>query len=112
MGALDEINALGCWEWQLASFNGVELMLIGGGNLVYGHHAEMRCQNVHYLDCPVRLMHPRFRPATAAEITVLARKVNIDSQSVGIAIEAETTASTDIQTFFIVAEGLAWQSSR
>ncbi|HET6233247.1 MAG TPA: hypothetical protein VFE05_24435 [Longimicrobiaceae bacterium] len=105
-GELDfgELNAVGCWEWRLHAYDGHTLRLIGGGDLVYSHVAELHLAGVSYLDCPVRMMHPVFRAATETERSSVAQKVEVTRGTLILAIEAETTSSVDPLVFFIAAE--------
>jgi hypothetical protein len=105
-GELDlaELNTIGCWEWRLHAYDGHTLRLIGGGDLVYSHAAELDLAGVSYLDCPVRMMHPVFRAATETERSRVAQKVEVTRGMLILAVEAETTSSTDPLVFLIAAE--------
>jgi hypothetical protein len=104
MEVLEDINALGCWEWRLHTYSDERLCLIGGGNLVYSHAAEVCFSGVRYVCCPARLMHARFRLAGWPETSAISMKVELDSTVQVFVIEAETTASVEAVAFFVVAE--------
>lgn len=111
MEVLEKINALGCWEWRLHTYGDERLCLIGGGNLVYSHAAEICFSGVRYVCCPTRLMHARFRLATWLETPTIGLKVELDSGAQVIVIEAETTASVADVMCCIVAEGIELKRS-
>ena len=98
---LAEMTELGCWEWQLRSFDGVTLMLAGGQSMEHGHHAEAYFSGVTYLSCPVRMMHPRFRPATDMETWLAQAKAEVETGSHVIAIDSQTTASLDAVSIIV-----------
>lgn len=103
---LNDVNQLGCWEWQLRSFDGHELCLVGGTDMDYYHVAEVRIAGVSYVSCPTRMKHPTFRPATQSESWRLASIVDLVGSPVLLAIDAETSSSVEPLSFFIVGETL------
>jgi hypothetical protein len=98
---LAELTALGCWEWQIRSFDGDMLTLIGGQNMVYGHFAEARFSGVTCISCPTRMMHPRFRPATGIEATAARLQAEVPPGSSVVAIDSETTSSLDAVSLIV-----------
>ena len=111
MEILEELNGLGCWEWRLHSYSDERLCLIGGGDLVYSHVAEITFSGVRYLCCPTRLMHAGFRLATWLEAAAIGSKVELDSTVQLFVVEAATTASVEEVAFFIVAESIELRRS-
>lgn len=64
---LEEMNAMGMWEWRLHSFDGLHLRLAGGQDMDQAHFAQATFRDTSFVCCPVRMKHPRFRLATAHE---------------------------------------------
>jgi hypothetical protein len=106
MSVIEEVNKIGCWEWQVQSFDGHRLCLVGGSDLVYCHVAELWVLGVTYLSCPTRLLHPVFRETTVAERGALGRIVDLSASRLILAIDSETTASLDPSPFLVAGESL------
>ncbi len=87
---LAELTDLGCWEWQLHSFDGERLVLIGGGDMVYSHGVEAAFGGVTFISCPTRMMHARFRLATGHEARASGAAAALEPGASVIAIESET----------------------
>ncbi|MFL5381041.1 MAG: hypothetical protein ACJ8GN_00820 [Longimicrobiaceae bacterium] len=98
---LAELTELGCWEWQLRSFDGVSLTLAGGQSMDRGHHAEARFSGVTWISCPTRMMHPRFRLATDLETWVAQAKAEVERGAFVVAIDSQTTASLDAVSIIV-----------
>jgi hypothetical protein len=98
---LAELTELGCWEWQLRSFDGVSLTLAGGQSMEHGHHAEARFSGVTYISCPTRMMHPRFRLATDMETWLAQAKAEVEPGAFVIAIDSQTTSSLDAVSIIV-----------
>jgi hypothetical protein len=98
---LAELTELGCWEWQLRSFDGLTLTLIGGQSMEHGHHAEAYFSGVTYLSCPTRMMHPRFRLATDMETWLAQSKAEVEPGSFVIAIDSQTTSSLEAVSIIV-----------
>lgn len=90
---LAEMSELGMWEWQIHRFDGDVLMMAGGQNMVYGHHAEATFHRVTWISCPTRVMHPTFRLAADHEFARAALEAEVERGAHVIAIDASTTAS-------------------
>lgn len=99
---LEKMTALGMWEWRLYSFDGLNLTLAGGQDMVYSHHAQATFHDVLFIQCPVRVRHPRFREATHLEVISSGASSSLDAGSTAIAIESESD-SPHAQVFVIVA---------
>ncbi|HET7230070.1 MAG TPA: hypothetical protein VFJ16_08720 [Longimicrobium sp.] len=100
---LERMTALGLWEWRLHSFDGLDLRLIGGQGMVYSHHAEARFGELSFINCPVRMMHPRFRLATDHEAYTSGATTSMDAGSTAVAIECEAINSLSPSVFVIAA---------
>ena len=100
---LAELTELGCWEWRLWSFDGDRLRVIGGGDLVYSHHAEAWFHGVTYISCPTRMMHARFRLASDHEATLARLQAEVPPGSSVIAIDSDTTSSFEAVSLIVAA---------
>jgi len=98
---LAELTELGCWEWQLRSFDGLALTLAGGQSMEHGHHAEARFSGVTYISCPTRMMHPRFRLATDMETWLAQAKAEVERGAFVVAIDSQTTSSLDAVSIIV-----------
>lgn len=106
MDALDQLNQLACWDYQLLSFDGYRLVIAGSTDFGYYHLIEAEFAEVSFINCPTDFSHARFRLATDSEQASISRLVAIDAEHHLVAIEAETSASIDLQVFFILAESV------
>jgi hypothetical protein len=102
----ERLNRIGCWEWQLQSFDGHRLCLIGGADLVYSHIAELWVSGVAYVSCPTRLLHPTFRQPTEIERSSVRIIVDLSQSPLVVAIHAETESSSEPLPFLIVGEAV------
>lgn len=102
VSVLARMSDLGLWEWRLYSFDGLNLTLAGGQDMVYSHHAEATFRDVSFIQCPVRIRHPRFRVATHLEVISSGASSSLDAGSTAIAIESEHD-SPHAQVFVIAA---------
>ena len=89
------------WEWRLHSYNGLDLRLIGGQGMVYSHHAEALFREISFINCPVRMMHPRFGLATEHEGYTSGATASMDAGSTAVAIECEAINSLSPSVFVI-----------
>jgi hypothetical protein len=87
---LDQMTAMGMWEWRLHAFDGLHLTLAGGQDMTYSHFAQARFRDVTYVSCPVRMKHPRFRLATEHEARVSGATDALEPGTTAIAIESAT----------------------
>ena len=102
---LDQMTAMGLWEWRLHSFDGLHLKLAGGQDMTYSHFAQALFRDVTYVSCPVRMKHPRFRLATEHEARVSGAMDALGPGTTVIAIESETDNSFE-HLSVIVAESV------
>lgn len=106
---LDKLNSFEVWDFQVDSFDGWHLRIIGGFTLSYpdSYHFEAVFSGVSYISCPTEFSHAKFRLATPPERFAIARVVSLEPRDHVFAIEAESSGSHDPSTFFISAEGLS-----
>lgn len=102
---LDQMTAMGMWEWRLHSFDGLHLKLAGGQDMTYSHFAQALFRDVAYVSCPVRMKHPRFRLATEHEARVSGAIDALAPGTTAIAIESATDNSFE-HLSVIVAESV------
>ena len=80
MTVLDQLNALGCWDFRITLFDGWRLQIIGGTSLDYSssHTDEIEFYGVTYIACPIDFSHAQFRLGTEAEKEMLSRIVSFE----------------------------------
>jgi hypothetical protein len=106
-GVLDQINAVGAWDYRLEGYDGLNLTIRSGCTLDHPESwlAEIVLSGVVYIDCPVNFSHARFELATADEIARIEKTVAVEQTDRVIAITAETQGyELTLKRFFIVAE--------
>ena len=101
---LEEMTAMGMWEWRLHSFDGLHLRLAGGQDMTYSHFAQALFRDVTYVSCPVRMKHPRFRLATEHEARVSGAMDALEPGTTVIAIESATANSFEHLSVIVAAE--------
>jgi hypothetical protein len=106
--ALEELNAIGCWDYRIQGFDGWKLSIIGGSTLTYAnsHVVTAEFSGVTYIQCPTYFSHALFRLATETEERLIAPLVPIESGDTVIVIEAETMARLEPQRYYLVAQSL------
>ena len=100
---LDEMTAMGMWEWRLHSFDGLHLTLAGGQDMTYSHFARALFRDVTYVSCPVQMKHPRFRLATDHEARVSGAMDALEPGTTAIAIESATANSFEHLSVIVAA---------
>lgn len=90
-------------EWVVASYDGWSLELSSGMSVEYAVPAIV-FSGVSYLSCPFEFSWPVFRESTPQEREQLQAVVPLGAQDVVVALEAETMAGPQRQSFFIVAQ--------
>ena len=105
MSAIDEINAVKCWDYRVASFDGWRLRIIGGADLSYpdSHVLEVEFRGVSYLSCPMEFSHAEFRDSTDDERKAVGQIVDLSDNQEVVVIEAEASGSITPKVFFIVS---------
>src|SRR4051812_8304519 len=105
---LEELNTIGCWDYQLHFFDGLNLSIIGGCDLTYAnsHIVTAEFENVAYIQCATLFSHAVFRYSTDHEERMIAPFVPIGTEDRVIVIEAETMARLEPQRFYIVAQSV------
>jgi len=105
--ALDELNEYGPLDFRLVFFDGGRLAIVGSPDLCYYHVVEAEFTEVSLIFCPTDFCNARFRIGTTAELDGVSKLVEIDEACQLFAIDAESSASIERQTFLIVARSMS-----
>ncbi|NQD37616.1 hypothetical protein HPT27_11320 [Permianibacter sp. IMCC34836] len=102
---LEVLNSRCGWECVVKSYDGWSLILSSGTSIEYAKPVAAFA-GVSYLSLPFQFSHPKFRMASHIEREQVGKIVPIESEDAVLSIEAETMASPDRQTFFLVASAI------
>ena len=64
---VNELSAAGVSEFQIASFDGYKLVIIGSFDLAYYHDIEVVFKDVSHINCPTDFRDPKFAVGAKAE---------------------------------------------
>ncbi len=98
----DEINALGCWDFQVHAYVDGVLTILASTDFCYYHLAEIRFHGVSFVSIATGFSHAIFRLASADEIDALRRATDVEGQT--FCIVTEHGAGPDGPKHFVVAE--------
>jgi hypothetical protein len=104
--ALDELNEYSSLDFRLVCFDRGRLAIAGSPDLCYYHVVEAQFTEVSLISCPTDFCNARFRIGTTTELDGVSRLVEINDGCLVFAIDAESSASIERQTFLIVARSL------
>lgn len=102
---LEALNAACGWECMVKSYDGWRLGLSSGTSAEYALPVAV-FTGVSYVSLPIEFSHPEFRVASLTEREQVGKVVPIEPEDTVFAIEAETMASLDRQSFYLVASAV------
>ena len=106
---LDALNAACGWECVVKSYDGWRLVITSGTSAEYAAPVATFA-GVSYVSLPFEFSHPKFRLANRTEREQVGTQVPVEPEDTVFAIEAETMASLERKTFFLVASALELES--
>ena len=95
-------------DFRFASFDGWSLVIYASlTDYPHSWYAKLGFHGVSFIDCPSDFSHAKFRTATDSERQTISNRTPLEDTDLIISIDAETMASMDQQTFFIVCEAVS-----
>ncbi len=106
--SIEELSQVTGPDFHFESFDGWTLAVnVSVTDYPHSWYAKIKFDGVSFIDCPCDFSHATFRRAKEVERNSISERIPLDADDTIVAIDAETLASMDQQTFFIVCENVS-----
>jgi len=106
--SIETLNEITGPDFRFASFDGWSLAIYASvTDYPHSWYAKLGFHGVSFIDCPSDFSHAKFRAATDKERSSVGKRTPIENGDLIVSVDAESMASIDQQTFFIVCESVS-----
>jgi hypothetical protein len=104
MDPFEALNALGLWDFKLDSLRERSLTILASNDFDYYHQAEIRFEDVTFIECAEKFSHAVFRRDTVEERRARFARLGIEGEVFCIRTEAaDGCQGSEQDQYFVVA---------